>query len=346
MATIAFHCGTTVSQRHNRRDEKLCSKEKHIDLERVHENWIDEPVREAYERIFGEATRGYNAKQKRADRKIDSYYTKIKEDKQKNILYEAVVGVYDKNLPEEVCKEILQEVVENWKERNPNLELIGAYYHFDEQGKNPHVHLDYIPVIKNQNRGLSVQNALSKALVEQEKEQCVSKWGSTPQIRWEARERAFLEELCKAKGIHVKHPQQGMQIEHLEKELYVAQQKVMELNREVKELKRERTIEQKKVIEIVQERNSLEREVSYWQGQAEREREVFRDFQIEAEKEIRQVTFEMAEEIIEKSYDVSEEQVEKIREIETEKSIEKVRDWGSRWTREREIDREVEIGRW
>ena len=48
--------------------------------------------------------------------------------------------------------------MENFRQRNPNLEVIGAYYHDDEirdDGKGgkiqgaPHLHVDYIPVSRN-----------------------------------------------------------------------------------------------------------------------------------------------------------------------------------------------------
>lgn len=60
----------------------------------------------------------------------------------------------------------MQEFVSTWQERNPNLELIGAYYHADEQGE-PHIHLDYIPVAHGYKRGLETQTGLVKALQEQ-----------------------------------------------------------------------------------------------------------------------------------------------------------------------------------
>ena len=62
--TSSFHHGTDVVIGHNRRDEKH-QEEKHIDPDGLHETWIDEPIEEAYERLFGEALKEYNEKQKR-----------------------------------------------------------------------------------------------------------------------------------------------------------------------------------------------------------------------------------------------------------------------------------------
>lgn len=53
--TTTFHKGTTVAQKHNRRDPKCVAKEKHIDPNGEYIVWIDEDVRKAYKRIFDEA---------------------------------------------------------------------------------------------------------------------------------------------------------------------------------------------------------------------------------------------------------------------------------------------------
>lgn len=55
----------------------------------------------------------------------------------------------------------MRKFVEEWQERNPNLELIGAYYHGDEPGAEPHVHLDYIPVAHGYTKGIETQTGLS-----------------------------------------------------------------------------------------------------------------------------------------------------------------------------------------
>lgn len=216
MATISTHNGSSVSKRHNERDASVCSKEKHIDLSKPHENWINEDHREAYSRIFGDALDEYNARQKRADRKINDYYDKVSSDKKKHLVYEMIIGVYDPTVPVEVKKAILREFVDNWKERNPNLELVGAYYHADEQGRDPHVHIDYVPVARGCKRGLAVQNALNKALEQQGfKSKDIH---HTAQIMWQRRENDYLETLCRDVGIEVEHDL--IKREHLDTDLY------------------------------------------------------------------------------------------------------------------------------
>lgn len=220
--TISTHNGSNVAREHNIRNEKVVSKESHIDMNGVHETWHDEKIRDAYERLFGDALEEYNQKQSREDRKIKSYYNHIDQDAKKKPCYEMIIGIYKKDahgkraIPDEVGKEIMREFVDGWKERNPNLEMIGAYYHADEQGA-PHVHIDYIPVAHNCSRGLKTQNGLVKALGEQGFEK---KGKETAQIRWERRENQELESICNEYGLEVEHPRTG------EKHLDIAQYKI------------------------------------------------------------------------------------------------------------------------
>ena len=183
--TISTHNGSKVARDHNIRNPKVVSKEKHIDLSRPHETWIDEPVREAYKRLFGKSVEAYNTKQKRSDRKIKSYYKNVCDDKSKHPVYEMIIGIYGKNpdgspiCPQEKGKSIMREFVDNWQERNPQLILIGAYWHADEQGED-HVHLYYIPVATGYKKGLEIQTALnSKALAMRTQRQHLKSSGKT-----------------------------------------------------------------------------------------------------------------------------------------------------------------------
>lgn len=163
-----------ANREHNIRDEEYCKNQEHIGFKnktkQEHEEWakthvlIDEKPEDAYERIFGEAVKKYDEKQKRSDRKIGSgkkYYEKLKKSKNKVPVYEFIITLGNKdNLPEnpEEVRQIYIEALNGFKERNPNFEVIGAYYHDDESrddGKGgkvqgaPHLHVDYIPVARN-----------------------------------------------------------------------------------------------------------------------------------------------------------------------------------------------------
>lgn len=241
MYTIAVHNGSTVSREHNRRNPTVINKEPHINPNGDYEIWQDVNPRTAYEQLFGDAVADYNSRQKRSDRKIKDYYDDICHDKNKHVAYECIVGVYsDKDsdpLPLSLNKKILEEYVRRWEERNPNLHLIGAYYHNDEQGKQPHIHLDYVPVAHGYKRGLHTQNGLVKALGEQG----YTKSGrETAQMQWQAAERDALEEICFIyAGISVDHPQAGKGTVHLHTQAYKAKQELLDIWNQLDEAKRQ-----------------------------------------------------------------------------------------------------------
>jgi hypothetical protein len=205
--TITFHNGTTLCQEHNRRNEKYTDKQSHIDKSLRDKNVIlvDKKLKDAYEEIFGDAVKEYNAKQKRSDRKIKDYYQKIKDDKQRNLVYECIVQIGDAsdtgiNSPKE--REALLSYATGWKKRNPNLELVGCYLHADESEGTTHLHIDYIPVAKVNKRGMAIQNSFEKALNEQGfKSENANK---TAQMKWEQNERKVLENICTKLGIDAK----------------------------------------------------------------------------------------------------------------------------------------------
>lgn len=222
--TISTHNGSAYKRDHNIRNERVTSKEPHIDPTLPHEIWHDEKPRQAYKRLFGDAVRKYNAEQKRDDRKIKNYFDKVSKDSKQHPVYEMVIGIYGYNeiggylCPEELGKEIMHEFVKTWQERNPNLELIGAYYHADEPLSQPHVHIDYVPVAHGYKTGMETQAGLVKALGEQGFHK---KGKVTAQIQWEARENALLDRLCRERGLEVDHPREEGR-KHMDAEQYRA----------------------------------------------------------------------------------------------------------------------------
>ncbi|MDE6591906.1 MAG: plasmid recombination protein [Oscillospiraceae bacterium] len=210
--TVSFHNGTSWSRGHNVRDDRFIKEQNHIDKSLSGNNVVlkDEVVRKAYDRIFGEAVREYNAAQKRADRRIENYYNKIKESKKKHIVYECIVQIGDKDdtgnnaLPE---KEALKCFADTWEQRNPNLKLIGAYIHGDEPNGTVHMHIDYIPVAECA-RGMKLQNSLDKAL--QQQGFFTKNIKQTAQMAWQERERKALVNICKDLNIDVFQNTQGI----------------------------------------------------------------------------------------------------------------------------------------
>jgi hypothetical protein len=199
------------SQLHNRREYEKIGKPipDNIDVSKSSENitLVDKDIKQAYQEIFGEALEKYNAKQKRADRKIEDYCDHIKKSKNgEKLFYEDVVqwgSKEDFQKPEtrERAKEALVQYVKGFEERNQNLKLIGAYIHMDEA--SPHLHLDYIPVAKGYTRGLETRNSLDKAMKQMgyqpEKE---SRKNNATKL-WKENERSVFGEICRNMGLEV-----------------------------------------------------------------------------------------------------------------------------------------------
>lgn len=196
---------------HNRREYGKYGKPMpgHVDTSKSTENvtLVDKDIKEAYREIFGEALAKYNAKQKRADRKIDSYYDHIsKSGNGEKAFYEDVVqwgSKEDFQQPEmrEKAKAALVQYVKGFEERNPCLKLIGAYIHMDEA--SPHLHLDYIPVATGYTRGLEKRNSLDKAMKQmgfQPEEE--SRKNNATKL-WKESERAVFGEICRNLGLEV-----------------------------------------------------------------------------------------------------------------------------------------------
>lgn len=206
--TITFHLGTTLSQSHNVRDPKVTSKEPHIDPHGQHETLIHEDVESAYKRLFDDALSEYNQKQKKPSRRIASYYEHIKGSKEHHAVYEAIIGFYGKDeygkeapnaISRTECTRMLKEYLKQFQAQNPQLSVIGAYIHADEEGKYPHLHLDFIPVANGQKNGLSKKVSLKGALQQQFKSTNF-KYSATAQEAWCEIQRKNLQELAQSQG--------------------------------------------------------------------------------------------------------------------------------------------------
>lgn len=229
MATISTHNGSAAHRDHNIRNRNVTDKQPHIDRDGHFEIWHDERLPDAYERIFGDAVKRYNERQQRPERRIRNYLQTVMQNARKHAVYEMIIGVYGLGATREIKRQILKEFVEGWQQRNPNLELIGAYYHADEQGE-PHVHIDYVPVAHGYKRGMDTQTGLARALYEQGFPGKTNDDKTTSQIKWQARENQVLERICNAHGVEVEHPQQDSNVKHLDTDEYKRQQLQQEID--------------------------------------------------------------------------------------------------------------------
>ena len=190
---------------------------KNVDKERSRDNveFCHSDIKEVYHNLFDEALERYNAKQKRSDRKIGDYYEKIRRGKQEKLFYEVIFQIGNKddmNVQSnegQLAKEILSKFMEQFQKRNPNLFVFSSHLHMDEQ--TPHIHIDFVPFIRNSKRGLDTRVSLKGALSEQG-----FKGGTRGMTEWNEWIEAEKQELSKVMGRHgVQWKQLGTHNKHL-----------------------------------------------------------------------------------------------------------------------------------
>lgn len=175
--------------------------------------YMQESLEQAYEKCFGQALQDYNAAQKRKDRRKENYLKEIENSGNKEkTFYENIVQIGKKedtpvvdengNLTEEAKSaiEILEQYAKTFQERNPNLYLFNCVMHLDEA--TPHLHIDYIPVAHGYKTCMETRNSLTKALQQMGFAKAVSK-KENETVAWQQRERAYLTDLCREKGIDI-----------------------------------------------------------------------------------------------------------------------------------------------
>ena len=202
--TLSLHGGRMASIAHNRREQGKEGKHSTIKNELTENNvtLIDMDIKEAYKQLFQDAVDDYNKTQKRSDRKIKNYYSKVRSDKKKNTHYEYIfqLGNIKNRIDDDTFVAVCADYVASFQERNPNLYLIGAYIHLDEEA-SPHMHLDYIPV-GHYDKGMRLQTSSNKAFEELTNYKSQSK-RDTAQIKWQESEREYIKKFCRDYGIEV-----------------------------------------------------------------------------------------------------------------------------------------------
>ena len=239
------HCQGKGSLTHNNR--KFSAK--NVDDSRTKDNiiFVQQPISEAYEQLFGAAVERYNARQKRADRKIKtSYYEhlfkrKVSQnvvtaaDKRKSF-YEDVVQIGTMQntgvgTPDaEIAAACLTEYMQGFQERNPNFYVFNAVLHLDEA--TPHLHIDYIP-IGHYKQGVDTQNGIAQALKEMG-----YGTGKEAIARWREAECKLLTEICNRHGIQIAAPEKSrgsLTVEQY-REYAVAKEQADEMKQEVARL--------------------------------------------------------------------------------------------------------------
>lgn len=174
--------------------------------------YMQESLEKAYEKCFGQALMDYNATQKRKDRRKENYLKEIENSGNKEkTFYENIVQIGKRKIllwwmRMEILLRKQSQSLKYWssmktfQERNPNLYLFNCVMHLDEA--TPHLHIDYIPVAHGYKTGMETRNSLTKALQQMGFAKAVSK-KENETVAWQQRERAYLTDLCREKGIDI-----------------------------------------------------------------------------------------------------------------------------------------------
>lgn len=264
--TISFNKANSTSLAHNNRENLFGNPD--IDLERVKDNitYVKSDIRELYHEIFDQAVADYNAKQKRSDRKIDDYFSKILHDKKTHHQQELIVavGCKDENTEEifEMKKNILDEYMKGFQERNPNLKVYNAVMHLDEA--NPHLHINFVPVYESK-RGLSKRVGFDKAIEQQD--------GLTFE-RWRENETGVIERQLKEKGIERQYKGSHGYMKVSEYKLYA---------KELETLKREKNTVENDLSEIKCELEQVKSEFSVTEKEFKKKNRKVKDLEVKTQ---------------------------------------------------------------
>ena len=177
-----------------------------VDGERTQNNivYCKENIRTVYHKLFDDAVKRHNEKQTRSDRRIKNYYKKISQDsKQEKPFHEIIVQIGDKDnmgamtLNGQLAKEILDEYMKGFQDRNPQLYVFSAHLHMDEA--TPHLHIDFVPFTTEGKRKLDTRVSLKGAL----KQQGFIGTGrnDTERAQWAESEKEVLSKIMLERGI-------------------------------------------------------------------------------------------------------------------------------------------------
>lgn len=212
---------------HNSRKFKAAN----IDSDRTSQNitYCNEPIKQVYHNLFDDALQRYNNKQKRADRRIDDYYEKIRTGKQEKLFYEVILQIGNKDNMAAVSEDgqlaakVLDEYMKNFQQRNSNMRVFSAHLHMDEA--TPHLHIDFVPFATGSKRGLDTRVSLKQALAEQG-----FAGGARGDTEWSQWVRSEKEQLSQVMERHdIQWEQLGTHDEHLSVVNYKKEQRVKEV---------------------------------------------------------------------------------------------------------------------
>lgn len=215
------------SVNHNSRKftaENVAPERTHLNI-----NYCNENIKTVYHELFDDALQRYNARQTRADRRIENYYEKIRTSKQEKPFHEVVLQIGDmvnmsaESANGELAKKVLDEYFQTFQERNPQLRVFSAHLHMDEA--TPHLHIDFVPFTTGSRRGLDTRVSLKQALAAQGFKGGTR--GDTEWNQWVQSEKEQLAAVMERHGIEWEH--KGTHEQHLSVLDYKKQERMKEV---------------------------------------------------------------------------------------------------------------------
>ena len=179
LKSMSFSFGSNykkTSIKHNERkpeDQKyLKDIGKHIHWDKTGQNAIlvSKPIKEVYRDVFQKSVDEYNAKQRRKDRRIKNFYSKMRKDKSYDVQKEFIIQVGKKGQQlsddpkknDELQKAVLETYLKKFEDEYPQLHVYSAVVHVDEA--SPHLHLAVVPEATGYKRGVAKKPSFSKAM--------------------------------------------------------------------------------------------------------------------------------------------------------------------------------------
>lgn len=241
------------------------------DFTRNNIEYCNENIKEVYHELFDEALERYNAKQRRSDRVIDSYYDKIRMGRQEKLFHEVIFQIGNKgdmNVQSEngeLAKNILDDFMSEFQNRNLNLRVFSAHLHMDEE--TPHLHIDFVPFTTGSKRGMDTRVSLKQALADQ------GYLGGTKRetewSQWMAAEKQELSKVMERHGVIWK--QLGTHKKHLsvldfekqerEKEVQTLTKQKEEISQDIQTIKEAVTDGKEDLKELQDKKKNLQQEI-------------------------------------------------------------------------------------
>lgn len=266
---------------HNRR----AFTAENVDADRTKDNieYCNQNLKQVYHTLFDEAVIRYNAKQTRKDRMIENYYDKIRTGKQEKLFHEAVFQIGNKDDMNvrgehgELARQILDEFMQDFQKRNPNLYVFSAHLHMDEE--TPHLHIDFVPYTTGSKRGLDTRVSLKQALKAQGFEG--SNRQETEWSLWMESEKQRLSEVMEQHGIqwiklgtHRKHlsvlnfekQEREKEVQQLDKTIEEAVQKVQSTEKQVRAKQAEMKQAEKELAKLSSSRLKVNKNIQIYQS--------------------------------------------------------------------------------